>query len=228
MRPSLSKSIWSPDRIARVQNWGINQEMCPQFGSWVWRGILGWGLRCAYMHFLPCPYPSLLQRQHALKAALYPDGFTWQSFWRWSPIRTGEAPVFLFTFIRCSAVWPHYRLCLCVVQSYPAVCDPTDCSTPGFPILHYFLELTQIHVHCVGDAIQPSHSLLPRSPALSLPSISKSFPVSQLFPSGGHSIGAPASASVLPMNIQGWFPLGWTDLIFLQSKGFLGRQLLCS
>ena len=171
MRPSLSKSIWSPDRIARVQNWGINQEMCPQFGSWVWRGILGWGLRCAYMHFLPCPYPSLLQRQHALKAALYPDGFTWQSFWRWSPTRTGEAPVFLFTFIRCSAVWPHYRLCLCVVQSYPAVCDPTDCSTPGFPVLNYFLELTQTHVHCVGDAIQPSHSLLPRSPALSLPSI---------------------------------------------------------
>ena len=46
-----------------------------------------------------------------------------------------------------------------------------------------------------------------------------SFPVSQFFPSGGQSIGASASASVLPMNIQDWFPLGWTAWISLQSKG---------
>ena len=46
-----------------------------------------------------------------------------------------------------------------------------------------------------------------------------SFPMSQLFASGGQSIGALASASVLPMNIQGWFPLGLTFLISLQSKG---------
>ena len=45
------------------------------------------------------------------------------------------------------------------------------------------------------------------------------FPVSQFFASGGQSIGASASASVLPMNIQGWFPLGLTGLISLQSKG---------
>ena len=45
------------------------------------------------------------------------------------------------------------------------------------------------------------------------------FPTSQLFTSGGPSIGASASASVLPMNIQGWFPLGLTGLISLQSKG---------
>ena len=53
----------------------------------------------------------------------------------------------------------------------------------------------------------------------SLPA-SGSFPMSQFFPSGGQSIGASASASVLPMNIQDWFPLGWTGLIFLLSKGF--------
>ena len=45
------------------------------------------------------------------------------------------------------------------------------------------------------------------------------FPVSQLFPSGGQSIGASTSASVLPMNIQDWSPLGWTGLFSLQSKG---------
>ena len=49
------------------------------------------------------------------------------------------------------------------------------------------------------------------------------FPVSQFFASGGQSIGA--SASVLPMNIQGWFPLGWTGLISLHSKG-LSRVFL--
>ena len=48
---------------------------------------------------------------------------------------------------------------------------------------------------------------------------SGSFPVSRLFSSGGQSIGASASASVLPMNIQGWFPLELTGLISLQSKG---------
>ena len=48
---------------------------------------------------------------------------------------------------------------------------------------------------------------------------SGSFPMSQLFTSGSQSISASASASVLPMNIQGWFPLGLTGLIFLQSKG---------
>ena len=49
---------------------------------------------------------------------------------------------------------------------------------------------------------------------------SGSFPLSQPFTSGGQSIGASASASVLPMNIQGWFLLGWTGLISLLSKGF--------
>ena len=53
----------------------------------------------------------------------------------------------------------------------------------------------------------------------SLPA-SGSFPMSQFFASGGQSIGISASASVLPMNIQDWFPLEWTGWIFLQSKGF--------
>ena len=48
---------------------------------------------------------------------------------------------------------------------------------------------------------------------------SGSFQMSQLFASGGQSIGVSASASVLPMNIQDWFPVGWTGWIYLQSKG---------
>ena len=58
----------------------------------------------------------------------------------------------------------------------------------------------------------------------SLPA-SGSFPMSKLFAWGGQSIGVSASASVLPMNIQGWFPLGWTGLISLQSKGPLKSLL---
>ena len=90
-----------------------------------------------------------------------------------------------------------------------------DCSTPGFPVLHHLPEFTQVHVHWT---IQPSQSLPPPF----LPSIFlsiRSFPMSQLFPSNGQSIEASVSASILPMNIQDWFPLGLTGFISLPSKG---------
>ena len=54
-----------------------------------------------------------------------------------------------------------------VTQSCPNLCDPRDCSTPGFPVHHQLPEFTQIHVHCVGDAIQPSHPLT-STPAFNL------------------------------------------------------------
>ena len=59
-----------------------------------------------------------------------------------------------------------------VPQSCVILCDPMDCSTLGFPVHHLLLELTQTHVHLVGDAIQPSHPLSsPSPPAFTLPSI---------------------------------------------------------
>ena len=64
-----------------------------------------------------------------------------------------------------------------------------------------------------------SFSVVPFSSCLQSFSASGSFTVSWLFASGGQSIGASASASVLPMNVQGWFPLGLTNLTSLQSKG---------
>ena len=67
------------------------------------------------------------------------------------------------------------------------------------------------------DLERPSNHLILCSSLLLLPLMLTNLPMSQLFPLGGQSIGA--SASVLPMNIQGWFPLGWTGLISLQSKG---------
>ena len=56
-----------------------------------------------------------------------------------------------------------------VTQSCLTVCNPMDCSTPGLPVHHQLLEFTQTYVHCIGDAIQPSHSLLsPSHPAFNL------------------------------------------------------------
>ena len=60
------------------------------------------------------------------------------------------------------------RCYCCSVAKVSDSFDLMDCSTPGFPVLHYLLEFVQVHVHWVEDAIQPSHSLLPTSPALNL------------------------------------------------------------
>ena len=92
-----------------------------------------------------------------------------------------------------------------------------DCSTPGFPILHYLLAFAQTHVHWVGNAIQLSRLVVPFSSCLQ--SSSGSFPMSQLFTSGRQSIGTWVSASILPVNVPGWFPLRLTGLISLLSKG---------
>ena len=102
-----------------------------------------------------------------------------------------------------------------------------DCSTPSFPVHHQLPELTQTHVHWVSDAIQPSHLLSPPFSFCpqSFPA-SGTFPMSQLFTSGGQRIGVSTSASILPMNIRDWFPLGWTGWISLQSKGLSNTSLL--
>ena len=111
--------------------------------------------------------------------------------------------------------------CCSLAQSCLTLCDLVDCGTPGLPVLHHFLKLAQTHVHWVCDAIQPSRPLSAPSPPAFKDPASGSFLMSWLFTSGAQSIGASASASVLPMNIQDWFPLGGTGLISLQSKGLL-------
>ena len=95
-----------------------------------------------------------------------------------------------------------------------------DCSMPGFPVHHQLPELAQTHVHQVSDA--SNHPIFYHTFSSCLQSFpaSGSFPMSQLFTSGGQRIGTSTSASVLPMNIQDWFPLGWTGWSSLQAKGF--------
>ena len=135
--------------------------------------------------------------------------------WRWH----------MFCFVCFSATCReacsiYLFICCCsVANSCQALCDPMDCRMTASPVLHYLPEFAQIHVHRVSDAIQPSHPLWsPSPPALSF-LVSRSFPMSQFFSSGGQNNGASTSASVLPMYIQDWFPLELTDLISLQSKG---------
>ena len=112
-----------------------------------------------------------------------------------------------------------FQLVSSVAQSCPTLCDPVDCSMPGFPVHHQFPELAQTHVHCISDAIKLSHPVVPFSSCLQSFPASGYFQMSQFFPLGGQSIGVSASSSVLPMIIQDWFPLGWTGWISLQSKG---------
>ena len=108
-----------------------------------------------------------------------------------------------------------------VAQLCLTLCNPMHCSMPGVPVLHHLLEPAQTHVNCVGDAIHPtiSFSVVPFSSCLQSFLASGYFLTSRLFTLGGQNIGASASASVLPMNIQDWFPLRLTGLISLQSKG---------
>ena len=105
------------------------------------------------------------------------------------------------------------------VQEFSPVwlCDAMDCSTPGFPVLHYLPEFAQTHIHWCHPIIFSSAVSFSACPQ-SFPA-SASFLMSRFFTSSGQSIGASASASVLPMNIQNWFPLGWSGYIFLLSKG---------
>ena len=120
-------------------------------------------------------------------------------------------------FLRCQFI---KKLLELVVQSlshiWPLV--TMDCSTLGFPVLHVswsFSNSCSLSRWChptISSSVIPFSSCLQSFPA------SGSVPMSQFFISGGQSIGVPASTSVLPMNIQDWFPLGWTGLISLQSK----------
>ena len=106
-----------------------------------------------------------------------------------------------------------------VAQSCPTLWYPMDCSMPGLPVHHQLPEFTQTHVLRVNDAIQPSRVLSSPSPTFNLSQhqglfkwISSSHQVAKV-------LGVSASASVPPINIHGWFPLGGTGWISLQSKG---------
>ena len=96
------------------------------------------------------------------------------------------------------------------------------CPSPTFRACSTSCPLSQWYHPTISSTI--SSSVVPFSSSLQFFPASGSFPMSQFFASGGQNIGVSASASVLLMNIQDWFPLGWTGWISLQSKG-LSRVL---
>ena len=124
---------------------------------------------------------------------------------------------------------PSSKCCYCCCCCYSSVAksclilfSPVDCSTSGSPVDHCLLEFAQTKCPLSPlswwfcPTISASAALF--SFGLQCFPASGSFPISWCFASDGQSIGASASASVLPMNIQGWFPLGLTGLISWQSK----------
>ena len=145
-----------------------------------------------------------------------------------SPVKnTGVGCHFLLqgiftTPISCIGGWIlyHWATFSSVAQSCPTPWDPMDGSASGLLVHHQLPEFTQTHVHWFSDAIQPSH---PLSSLFLLPSIfliSRSFPMSQFFQSGGQSIVASASASVFPMIRTA--TLVTTTLCFMDSWEGLG------
>ena len=110
--------------------------------------------------------------------------------------------------------------CSCsVTRSCLTLCGPVICRMPGFPVLHCLRVCSNSSPLSWWCHPTISSSVIIFSSCLQSFPASGSFQMSQFFASGGQRIGVSASASVLPMNIQDWFPLGWTGWISLQSKG---------
>ena len=97
-----------------------------------------------------------------------------------------------------------------VAQSCLTLCDPRDCSMPGFPIHHQLPEPTQTHVHCIGDAIQPSHSLSSTSPPMfNLSKHQGFFRQVRSWHRLDKILEFWLQHQSFPMNIQDWFPLAF-------------------
>ena len=148
--------------------------------------------------------PYFLKKAFAVAAVLW-----FFSTWVW----------YFFSF-----TWACMIIVIAVVQvpSRIWLCNPMHNSTPGILIPHHLPKFAQVHVHCIGVAIQPSYPLTPSSPsALNLPGI-RDFPNESAVASSDQNTGASTSALILPVSIQGWFPIGLTGLISLLSKGLSG------
>ena len=109
--------------------------------------------------------------------------------------------------------------CCSVAQLWPALCDHMECSMPDFLVLHHLTEI--VKCICTELVMWSNHLILCR-PLLLLPSTMPSMRVfsnESALPIRWLKYWSFTSASVLPRNIQGWFPLGFTGLISVQSKG---------
>ena len=156
-------------------------------------------------HFLTnsWPFPRLLSWSFSLATSYMPPQYThfsnkfFLSTWHASLVmKSKKDPV--TSVHSLSPVW---------------ICDPMDCTTPGFPVHRQVPELAQTQVHWVGGAIQPSHPLSsPSSPVFNLSQHQGLFQ----WVSSSHQVAkvlVSTSVSVLPMNIWDWFPLRLTGFL---------------
>ena len=180
----------------------------------VWLQFPPWVHSCC---FLPAPQPSCC----CLKSPV-PRALALAVFSAWTALLPDicTANVFTSSSLDSSIVLSVKPILTCcsVTQSCPTLWDPMDCSTSAFPVLYCLspgvcsYPLSQQCHPTISSSVAPISSCPQSFPA------SECFLLSQLFASGGQSIGASASTSVLPMNIQDWFPLGLTGLISLLSQ----------
>ena len=130
---------------------------------------LPWSYILELLHLILGPDSELKMNDHALCGGL--------SGWPWYLGRSGLLSLrilLIFILERSLSMYFHMEhknrcaSCCLVTQSCLTLCNPMDCSIPGFPVFHHLTELAQTHVHWVSDAIQPSRPLLPSSPAFNL------------------------------------------------------------
>ena len=163
-----------------------------RIGLWVYTSVKTYQiLYFNYAYFII--YQLYLKKLYKL---MFPTG--WNLLWviiRKSAVQFSHSVV-------SDSLWPH-RL----QHSRP------PCPSPTPRVYSNSCPLSQWCHPTISSSVVPFSSRLQSFPA------SGSFQMSQFLTSGGQSIGVSASASVLPMNIQDWFPLGWTNWISLQSKG---------
>ena len=143
-----------------------------------------------------------------------------QSLGQEDPLEEGMATCFSTLSGECHGQRSLVGYSLSSVQSLSHVwlCGPTSCSMPRLPVHHQLPELNQ--THSIESVMSSNHLILCHPFLFCLQSFpaSGSFQMSQLFTSGSQSIEVSASASVFPINIQHWFPLGLTGFISLLSK----------
>ena len=157
-------------------------------------------------------------------------GFPSQEYWRLLPFpppgylsdlgitpASLKSPALVSGFFTLPLAPPGKPLYEAVVQSCLTLCDPMNCSTPGFHVLHYLLEFAQIHIHWVGDAIQLSSSVAPFSSCL------QSFPASRSFTVSRFLYQVPKvlelQLSISPSNEYSGlisFKTDWFDLLAVQ------------
>ena len=190
-------SFWSVFFSYSTQQWTISQLDCDM--QWkvdfIWKPVMTSSVVGQRRNSKALPKAKLAPEKghgHCLVVCCLSD-----------PLQLSKSQRDHYTWEVCSA----NQCCFCccsVTQSCPTVCDPTGCSTPGFLVLQYLLELAQIHVHPVHEAIQSSHTQLSPSPPAFNPSQHQGlFQWVGSWHQVAKVLGSSASASVLTMNIQG-------------------------